>query len=90
MPSFSIDSIRFDAKSYFLMIIFFFEKSGKSSEDNRLSTIANMCMVCGRVARDQNELENHMLTHSGDKSQHSFKCDLSLHLKHQQNNQFFH
>ena len=34
-----------------------------------------MCLICGRVARDQNELESHMLTHSMEKPYHCVKCD---------------
>ncbi|CAG2167459.1 unnamed protein product, partial [Oppiella nova] len=47
---------------------------GKSIEEPNISP--NMCLICGRVTRDRNELENHMLSHSMDKPLECLKYGL--------------
>lgn len=48
-----------------------------------------MCLICGRVARDQTELEQHMLTHSMEKPYQCVKCDKTFkNLRNQQSHQF--
>jgi KRAB domain-containing zinc finger protein len=48
-----------------------------------------MCVICGRVARDENELEQHMLTHSMEKPYQCVKCDKTFkNLRNQQSHQF--